>query len=574
MSQDNPIDRPSQDTLPIADSPSSASSISSHETQDLSGLQAALQLSTMTSNQKEITLPSGKKTLVDVTQRVSTTTPSSSSIYVRLSSEDRVLLPAKEQAEYAKMITSHQHPKYKTMDLSSENLSDLVSVHTCLETTERHFTQYDLMDTFYIIEPDKDPSTGEFLPSYSSRPALNLFKDYASLTLEKVIASTQWYATFPIEVYHKENMALTAQYLRAHTQAGLLGKLNSQLRMVPESCRGGPVILFLLIEHLMSSNESTAKTLISRLENIKISSYNGEDVEVVVSHLNAILDRLEAMHYVDSLGQPVSQIPKNLSEIFYQIFQTSSNDKFNEFFARNYVKDQTESLASTTFNSKSWTEPKQIVRQATNLYRQLCLDGSWHGIKQQQSTFPAITDQQQAKVFMSTLHCHNCGGPHFLNQCDKPHDETRIAKNRSQFNKIRDLARGERNKNRNSSSNSNSTSSNSQPRKWPPRPKNRDHAPVTIDGKPHYFHFKTSRWIPVSSQSRGSTHSAGAHSAAPPTTSTPSTQGTTPPSSSVSTLTGATRPNAGARTAFTHLAQELNDTLTRVVRQYQDDEEE
>lgn len=559
MSQES-VERPSQDS-------SSTTSISSKETQNLSGLQAALLSSTMAANQKEITLPSGKKTFVDVTQRVSTVTPSSSSVYVQLSSEDRLLLPAKEQAEYAKMITSFQHPKYKTMDLSNEKLSDLVSVHTCLETTERHFTQYDLLDTFYIIEPNKDPSTGDILPSISSSPARNLFKDYALLKLEDVIASTQWYATFPIEVYHRENMALTAQYLRTHTQAGLLGKITSQLKTVPESCRGGPVILFLLIEHLMSSNESTAKTLISRLQNIKISSYNGEDVEVVVSHLNAILERLKAMHYVDSQGQPVSQVPKNLSEIFYQVFQTSSNDKFNEFFARNFITDQTNSLASSTFNSTSWTPPDVIVRQATNLYRQLCLDGSWHGVKQNQATFPAIVDRQQAQVFMSTVHCHNCGGPHLLNSCDKPRDETRIAKNRTQFNKIRDLARGDRNRNKNSSSNS-----DSQPRKLPPRPKNRDHDPVNIDGKPHYFHFKSNRWVPV--RSRGSTGSAGANTASSPSAPpTPSTQGTTPPSSSVSTLTGATRSNAGARTAFTHLAQELTETLNRLSRQYDEEEE-
>lgn len=86
------------------------------------------------------------------------------------------------------MIMAYQHPKYKVQDLSSKKLSDLVSVHTCLETTESHFHQFDLMDTFYIIKPDKDPSTGDILHSYSSSPARSLFKDYALLTLEDVIA--------------------------------------------------------------------------------------------------------------------------------------------------------------------------------------------------------------------------------------------------------------------------------------------------------------------------------------------------------------------------------------------------
>lgn len=553
----------------------SSVSTSSDETLNISGLQAALDSSIM-AIKKEITLPSGKKTFVDVTKTASLVASSSDSVpvYVQLSSAKRILLPAKEQAEYHKSITSLQHPKFKALDTSLEKISDLVSVHTCLETTERHFQQFDLMDTFYIIKPDRD-SNAEILHSYSSDPACNLFKDYAMLTLQDVIASTQWYATFPSEPYHRQNLALTLEYLRTHTQAGLERKVNFALKSVPAGCRSGPVFLFLLIGQLMASNESTAKTLISRLETIKISSYDGEDVEVVVSHLNAILDRLKAMHYVDSVGQSISQVPKHLSEIFYKIFQTSSNDQFNSFFALRYTTDRAASLTSSDFNSKFWTAPDDLVLQATNLYRQLCLAGDWHGIKQHKATFPVISDRKQAQAFISTIHCHNCGGPHLLKSCDKPRNETRIAQNLAEFRRIKNLARSQAGTSPSSSAPSNPQRRNG---KWPPRPADRNHAHVTIDGKPHFFHFKKNRWLPVSSPPRGSSDSAGAHAASTPGASTPSTHGTTPPASSASSLTGASRTSGKPgkpppSLAFAHLTQELTDTMTRLTRHYEEEED-
>jgi hypothetical protein len=96
--------------------------------------------------------------------------------------------------------------------------------------------------------------------------------------------------------------------------------------------------------------------------------------------------------------------------------------------------------------------------------------------------------------------CFNCGGSHHVSQCPKPTDLTRIKANLKIFRA---------NKPRNDGANGTGSGPSTTPRqpgtrsrKWDPptaeEKKNRNRR--TIDGKVHYFHNKTKRWVPVNDQ--------------------------------------------------------------------------
>jgi hypothetical protein len=73
-------------------------------------------------------------------------------------------------------------------------------------------------------------------------------------------------------------MGLTYEYLGVHTSESFWLKVNEEYNNYSPEHKGGPLLLFLMIHHLMEDNDSIATTLSDKIDSIKISSYKGEDV--------------------------------------------------------------------------------------------------------------------------------------------------------------------------------------------------------------------------------------------------------------------------------------------------------
>jgi hypothetical protein len=73
--------------------------------------------------------------------------------FVQLTSSERIKLSQKDQTEVIQNITRKQHPVFKKMNLGMTDLDELVSLQTGLETAERHFAKYDLLQVFEIVTP-------------------------------------------------------------------------------------------------------------------------------------------------------------------------------------------------------------------------------------------------------------------------------------------------------------------------------------------------------------------------------------------------------------------------------------
>jgi hypothetical protein len=537
----------------INSSPSSLSSLqSSVDTEGLSVLQTALaqasqdsinvspSLSSNMSTSETITLSDGRVLPVNTTTKVIDDVAE----FVRMKSSDRMALPQKDQDEMRYTITRKQHPVFKKMDVGSPDLDELVGFQSCLDTTERHFRAYDLHDIFLIVFPEKD-SSGNVLPTMvPGKSVQNLFKTYGVLSLEDVQASNEWYRRYPTDSWYGDNMGLTYEYLKTHMASDLWTKVNEEYSRLPAATRGGPLLLYLMIKHLVAANDAVAVGLVKILDTVKISTYKGEDVCTVVSHLRALLARLKSLRRRDAAGHEIDLVPLDITRKLYKIFQSSSCDTFNRYFSD---QERSEYGASLVKGPSAWSSTDYVLSLAENLYRDLCADHEWHGKNANKATFPAIKDAAKATAFLSQLKCHNCGGPHVLNDCTKPLDEARIKANRTRVKAIRQVAK------QGSSSNSNSSHGTSTKKKWPPPPKKGEKNRTIIDGKDHFYHFKSKKWLPVDPARQGEANSAQPQ---PPSVNL----GQKPPSSDSSAGDASSR--AHARLVLANLQSQMSDALS------------
>jgi hypothetical protein len=409
--------------------------------------------------------------------------------FVQISSEDRVKLPSKEQNDIRHAIVRKQHSLYNRMDLASTDLNELVGFQTNLETTERHFSKFDLHQVFMIVEPDRD-SNGNILSTLKagSQPR-NLFQWYAILKVEDVVASNQWWRKYLPDPWYQENMGLTYEYLRTHTAESLSLKINEDYNTFPADAKGGPLFLFLLINNLMADNDSIARALADKIKSVEISKYKGEDVGQVVTHLRAIIHRLKNMRRRDTSGNEIDLVPFDLSRNLYKVFQTSSNEEFNQMFRNRYINEHSESLVT---GHSAWSDTDRILSMAGNFYIQLCSEGSWSGADQNKATFPTFSSPKAASAFLSSVKCHNCGGPHYLRDCTESRDQARIDANAKRMAEARQLANKDKSKRKVKSGKGCAPGG-----KFPEKPKKGQPHRCTVDGKEYYFHFKSGRWLLV-----------------------------------------------------------------------------
>jgi hypothetical protein len=133
---------------------------------------------------------------------------------------------------------------------------------------------------------------------------------------------------------------------------------------------------------------------------------------------------------------------------------------------------------------------------AGNLYVQLCSEGSWIGVDQNKAIFPALKSPKAASAFLSSVKCHNCGGPHYLRECTEPKDQARIDANAKKMEEAKKLAKKDKQKGKASKT----TKGYPPGGKFPERPKRGQPHKCTVDGKEYYFHFKNQRWLLVDHQ--------------------------------------------------------------------------
>jgi hypothetical protein len=192
---------------------------------------------------------------------------------------------------------------------------------------------------------------------------------------------------------------------------------------------GGPLFFKLLMDLLQNNSAKAAEYLVNVVKNLKILSFNGENVLKVASLIRGAVKRLTNLK--DARGQ--SALLTNLANHLLDVFQTSLVKDFNSLFKHFRLQSKI-----ATFRAKSGTSGTptidEILQFAENQYHLMKLTGKWTGVDAKSNeTFFVAALQAAGANGTKFMICFNCGGAHSFKSCPKPANKARIRANQKIF---------------------------------------------------------------------------------------------------------------------------------------------
>jgi hypothetical protein len=191
-----------------------------------------------------------------------------------------LLSPEKLNELFERAISKSLPTVFSVMDLKiadPDKLEETYDLEMIIAQARAHHIKYDMHDVFTIVKPNTDITKHEFV---------NLYENYSMLTTEEVATSNEWYATMtedPDNKHFLQNLKLTYEHLNINTNDNLVSKINETYFSYPDEQRGGPLFFKITMDSLQNNSEESAEYLISTVKSLKLTNFDGENVEKVVS---------------------------------------------------------------------------------------------------------------------------------------------------------------------------------------------------------------------------------------------------------------------------------------------------
>jgi hypothetical protein len=360
-----------------------------------------------------------------------------------------------------------------------DKLDDTYNLSSAIDKMKENHIKFDLHDVFKVVMVDpEDP--------YKILKTVDLYTDYGSIEVSDVAASNRFYSTMLRDPNGaiSENLKVTLEYLVNNTDENLVLKINETYLSHPVEERGGPLFFKLLMDLLQNNSAEAAEYLVNVVKNLKILSFDGENVLKVVSLIRGAVKRLTNLK--DARGQ--SALPTDLADHLLDVFQTSSVEDFNSLFKHFRLQSKI-----ATFRAKSGSSGTptidEILQFAENQYHLMKSTGKWTGVdaKSNETFFVAALQAATATGTKFTI-CFNCGGAHSFKSCPQPANKARIRANQKIFKDKKKA--GSPNK-----SNDSKKKGGKEGKFAPPtEEEKKNQSRRMIDGKLFYYHYKSKRW--------------------------------------------------------------------------------
>ena len=375
--------------------------------------------------------------------------PSDFKSHKTYSKHDRKEYDSEERATFIKsaqryVLSKGNKLKVFSMELDDEKkLEHVRNLGLQLKLLKDHLVDHDMEDVFTIVIPKNVTSSVEIL-----KETYDLFTSFPKLHPKLVANSCAWYNSWAAEDYVGENMKLSFEFFRNNTDEYLFNKTLETYEQYPVMSRGGPLMAYLLLSKILTTTESAIEILIKKIQKIKIRDIKGEDVDSVVSLVRSTVDVLRS-----ASDEGRSYVPDDFPKTVLQVFQTSSNEAFNETFAEEQKAVQRESDKSG--RKPQWPLVETTLLQAERVYQRLVVEGAWCVSPSQKRHALNVTSFKGGKPprNLDKRTCWNCGRQGCsVEVCDKPKDQDRIDKNRKKFMAHKQMRQNSRNSSSNSSS--------------------------------------------------------------------------------------------------------------------------
>ena len=228
--------------------------------------------------------------------------------------------------------------------------------------------------------------------------------------------SNAWYHLWVDEAYIEENLTYVFNMLKDNTDETLWNSVLETYETYQPVHKGGPLMLYLILQKLQSSSETALRTLEKKVRDLKIKNVPGEDVDHVISLIKNTYKAL-----VSASTDDRNYVPDDFPQTVYKVLQTTSCNQFNAIFREEERKINNH---ADKFGCKPvWPPISQILTQAANSYTRLRNDPqvNWH-VPSQQRRQALNANQSDGKTDTNTSNrkCFNCDGEHLLPDCPKP----------------------------------------------------------------------------------------------------------------------------------------------------------
>ena len=347
-------------------------------------------------------------------------------------------LDAKDRQAFVRYATTWVLPKHNKLTLytfgkeDSGTMRNIRNLQSQLKKLRRHFVSYDVVDVFSIVIPSEVDVSSQLV---SPIQTFNLFTDYQRLHVTQVANSNAWFNMYCSDSYIKENMTYSYECLLNNTEDKLWEHCVIAYEKYSVVQRGGPLMLFLLLQEIQDSSETAITFLLKQFKELTISSVPGEDVNEVITTIRSTHETL-----VSVSTESHDYVPSDFCKTVLSILQTSSVPKFNEIFSDE--ENAIDRAANRHGGLPQWPDVEEIFQLATNTYRSMSRSPEWTTANKPASYNVQVPGSKSELPFYlrDWYKCFNCekkcGQP--LKSCPTPRDDARIERNRKAHNATRD----------------------------------------------------------------------------------------------------------------------------------------
>jgi hypothetical protein len=180
--------------------------------------------------------------------------------------------------------------------------------------------------------------------------------------------------------------------------------MQEAMRGLTKDEKGGPVYLVMMIKKIISTSQTALRGLQKKLENMKLTDYDGENVRDCVSFVRG----------ANQILQDHKNVPSDIANIILEVFEHSSCERF--------VTKVTQIRNSIELRTKDY-QVDEILNILEEDYTDKLGSGKWTAKDSSKNEGSAFS------LTLSYMMCFNCGKfGHGVRNCPEPIDEAAIAK--------------------------------------------------------------------------------------------------------------------------------------------------
>lgn len=302
---------------------------------------------------------------------------------------NRVKMDEREYAYVSRLIVSQvttgMEKKFKPIKAVDEVAARTSTEHVYnlrLRITDlRQFlTNLGLYDVFFIIQFDKDGNAiGLGRDAKDKEKPIDLLAKPASATSDDIVKSTRYYAKRAPERL-LVNLNWSFQAVMNSCDETLKGVLDAKLLCYDAIDRSGPLVFHLLFHQLTSVSVESIRLLIQQLENLKVTSYDGENITAVNSDIRATQQWLDA----------VNKVPDDFLVIVQKILKTCTVQDFLSYL--NSVESGVQ-ISRDLLGQTTELTPEKYMELAEEKYKNLRLARKWIVEHKESSSFQASSNK-------------------------------------------------------------------------------------------------------------------------------------------------------------------------------------